>query len=213
VRVSPIQGVSTDSPGGALEVLHALSSMLLSRDAGGGDATSHRYVVAPTRSRVLVVTTGTHAGARSSYRCSSSGPLARGSPPELHRPRVSRRSCRWPVRRASVTLVARLLSDALVERRSGGDESRGHLTLSELEKREGGHEPRLTTPGHLMSPANGEECSSEHERPRPADRDPPRSASTRSLAAHASGASVTRPAKGEILAKDRGAFRSSHRTR
>jgi hypothetical protein len=40
-----------------------------------------RYVVAPTRSRDLVVHSGTHAGARSFDRCSSDGAFARASHP------------------------------------------------------------------------------------------------------------------------------------
>ena len=94
VRGSAIRGVSADSSVPLASCRGALASVTGPTVAM---PLRQRYVVAPTRSRVLVVHSGTHAGARSFDRCSSDGAFARADPPELHHANVSRRSRRGPV--------------------------------------------------------------------------------------------------------------------
>lgn len=94
VRGSAIGGVSADASVPLASYRVALASL-----TGPTVAMPQlqRYVVAPTRSRDLVVHSGTHAGARSFDRCSSRWGPARAVHQELHHANVSRRSRRGPV--------------------------------------------------------------------------------------------------------------------
>lgn len=84
MRVSAIRGVFADSPvclsrGASFETFRGLLRGLTGPTVAM--PLRQRYVVAPTRSRDLVVSSGTHAGARSFDRCSSDGAFARASHP------------------------------------------------------------------------------------------------------------------------------------
>jgi len=97
VRGSAIRGVSADASVPLASYRVALASL-----TGPTVAMPQlqRYVVAPTRSRDLVVHSGTHAGARSFDRCSSrwgASANERAVHRELHLANVSRRSRRGPV--------------------------------------------------------------------------------------------------------------------
>jgi hypothetical protein len=124
-----------------------------SHGSDGGDATS---TTIRGRTHAALVTSSCHPARMPAHVPSTAvrraAPFARRTP-ELHRANALRRSYRGPVwkgeRRSRYSLLGeRSFLGEIGEQRSGGDESRGRLALPR-----GGHEPRLTTPGHPLSPA------------------------------------------------------------